>query len=236
MVAFSGAVQSGYRYLETDLRMTSDGVLICIHDETIDRTTDGSGRVVDYDFAEITSFDAGFRHRTHDGHGFRGQAIRIPAFEEVVTSFPEARFIIDLKADGLAEALAGLINRHDLADRVVVGSFSDARLARFVEATDGRIPTSTGPAVARSWLLASRVGRGVPGSASALQLPVQIRGLRVVDRRLVDAAHSHGLQVHVWTVNDADEMRSLLDLGVDGIVTDRPDLLREVLIAREEWT
>ena len=96
--------------------------------------------------------------------------------------------------------------------------------------------TSTGSTLSRLWVLASRVGRGVRGEAAALQLPARIRGVRVVDERLVAAAHAAGLQVHVWTVNEPAEMRRLLDLGVDGVITDRPDLLKEVLIERGEWS
>ncbi len=235
MEAFEGAVRLGYRVLETDLHITSDGVLVCIHDDRVDRTTEGVGAVSDYTFAELSKLDAGFRHRGPEGHGFRGLGLAIPAFEELVTSFPETRLIVDLKVGGMARTLAEVVERHDLAGRMIVGSFSEQRLGEFTVATHGRVPTSTGPRTIRKWLVTSRVGRRPGGSASALQVPVQIRGLQVVDRRLVVAAHAHGLQVHVWTVNDLAEMETLLDLGVDGIVTDRLEMLRDVLLTRGQW-
>lgn len=235
MEAFEAAVRLGYDHLETDLHITRDGALVCIHDHTVDRTTDGSGPVDSFTLEELQQFDAGFRHRSRDEYRFRSGGVRIPSFEEAVKAFPEARFVVDLKTDGLEEALASLIERHDLAERLIVGSFSDLRLTRFRELTGGRIPTSTGRAVSRLWLLASRLGRRVDGVASALQLPTRMRGVRVVDERLVAAAHEMGLQVHVWTVNRIEDMARYLDIGVDGIVTDRPDLLKSLLIDRGEW-
>lgn len=160
----------------------------------------------------------------------------MPSLEEVATSLPDVRLIVDMKVDGLVDELAAAIERHDLAERIIVGAFSDGRIAEFTEVTEGKVPTSTGPTAARSWMLTSRVGRGAGGTASALQLPTQMRGLRVVDQKLIETAHAKGLQVHVWTVNDRDEMGQLLDMEVDGIVTDRPDLLKEVLTARGQWS
>lgn len=235
MEAFAGAVGLGYSHLETDLHITSDGVLVCVHDETVDRTTDGSGLVSSFTFEEILSLDAGYRHGSRDGFLFRSSGVRIPSFEEAVTSFPGVRFVVDLKRDGMEEAMAHLIERLGLHDRLIVGSFSDERLIRFREITKGRVATSTGRAVSRLWVLASRVGRRGGGEASALQLPTQIRGVRVVDEKLVATAHNFGLQVHVWTVNRVPNMERYLDIGVDGIVTDRPDLLKGLLVERGEW-
>ena len=233
--AFSEAVAIGYRHLETDLRITADGVLVCIHDHTVDRTTDGTGPVSGFDYQTLSSLDAGFRHAGAMGHPFRGQGIKVPTLEEVFLTFSEASFVVDLKTDDLVQPLTELIDRLDLHDRLIVGSFSDARLAEFRAASGNRVATSTGATTSRAWLFASRMGRGVTGEARALQLPRSTRGVRVIDRRLIDAAHSRGLQVHVWTVNNPVEMAELLDLGVDGLITDRPDLLKEVLIDRGEW-
>lgn len=235
MEAFSQAVALGFRFLETDLHLTADGVLVCVHDDTVDRTTDGTGAVRSFGFDELAALDAGFRHNSLGGHPFRGQGVSIPSFEEAVTALPDVSFVVDLKGEGQVQPLVDLIQRFSLHDRLIVGSFSDQRLEEFRKATGGRIATSTGPMLSRMWLLTSRVGRGAGGEASALQLPTQVRGIKVVDKRLVDTAHANGLQVHVWTVNDPGEMKGYLDLGVDGIVTDRPDLLREVLISRGQW-
>jgi len=235
MEAFAGAVGLGYRHLETDLRLTDDGVLVCLHDPTVDRTTDGSGPVADISFVELSSLDAGYRHVGVEGRTFRDRGIRVPTLEEAVLAYPEVSFVVDLKTENLVKPLHDLIERLGLHERLIVGSFSDRRLQEFREASAGRVATSTGATLARSWLVASRVGRGVVGEATALQLPRHSRGLRVIDRKLIESAHAHGLQVHVWTVNKRSEMAELLDLGVDGIITDRPDVLKEVLEDRGEW-
>jgi glycerophosphoryl diester phosphodiesterase len=140
-----------------------------------------------------------------------------------------------MKSDGLAEPLAALIEDLNAHERLIVGSFSDARLAEFRLVTKGRVPISVGPTAARLWVFSSRVGRRVGGAAAALQLPTHMRGVRVVDERLVSAAHDAGLQVHVWTVNERAQMARLLDMGVDGLITDRPDLLKDLLIDRGNW-
>lgn len=235
MESFSGAFEMGYRHLETDLHITGDGVLVCIHDHTVDRTTDGSGDVSSFTLKELQALDAGYRHRSREGFGFRGKGITVPSFSQVATDLGDVSLIVDLKIDGLAQQFADLIDELGIHERLIVGSFSDERLDEFREATGGRVATSTGTALSRMWVLASRVGKGGGGEASALQLPTQIRGVRVVDEKLVQSAHDAGLHVHVWTVNDVDEMERLLDLGVDGLVTDRPDHLKTLLKERGEW-
>ncbi|HEX6286466.1 MAG TPA: glycerophosphodiester phosphodiesterase family protein, partial [Acidimicrobiia bacterium] len=137
--------------------------------------------------------------------------------------------------DGLAEPLADLIDDLDAHDRLIVGSFSDTRITEIQEVTERRVPVSCGPTLARLWVLASRVGRGAGGDIAALQLPARVRGVRVVDEKLVAAAHASDLHVHVWTVNQTSEMHRFLDMGVDGLITDRPDRLRDVMIERELW-
>jgi len=225
----------GLRHLETDIRATSDGVIVCIHDSTVDRTTDGVGDVSSYTFEELQNLDAGYRHATSNGYEFRGNGSRVSSLEEVLNMFPDISLVVDMKEDGLTEAFTDVIERTNSHDRLIVGSFSDRRIELFREATSGKVATSTGPTLTRMWVLASRVGRGGGGEASALQVPTMIRGVRVVDEKLIDAAHNAGMQVHVWTVNDPDEMARLLDIGVDGLVTDRPDLLKKLLEERDEW-
>ncbi len=233
--AFQGAVDLGFRHLETDLHITSDGVLVCVHDHTVDRTTEASGPVDSFSLGEIKELDAGYRHAGTDGFIFRGRGLKVPTLEELATSFPYVSLVLDLKTDGLVEPLADLAARLGIGDRLIVGSFDDGRLEEFRRATAGKVATSTGPALSRLWVLASRVGRGAGGEAQALQVPTQIRGVRVVDEGLVAAAHDAGMQVHVWTVNDRDEMIRLLDLGVDGLITDRPDVLKQLLVDRGQW-
>ena len=234
-MSFRGAYELGFRHFETDLHLTADGALVCFHDPTVDRTTEGRGRVEDFTLADLQTLDAGHRHSAGDGFPFRGNGSRVPTLEWVLTTFPDVSVVVDLKSDGLVTPLAALIEDIGAHDRLIVGSFHDARLTEFRQITADRVPVSSGPALARLWVLASRVGRGAGGDVAALQLPTHMRGVRVIDARLVRAAHASGLQVHVWTVNEPGEMSRLLDLGVDGLVTDRPDLLRELLVERGEW-
>lgn len=224
MVAFENALALGIEHLETDVHVSADGIVHCFHDDRLDRTTGENGLFADLSAREIARLDAGHRHRGDDGFVFRGQKVRVPTFEELVTSFPDIRVVVDLKHDAVVEPFARLVDRLAIADRLIVGSFDDARIDGFRRAVTGPVHTSTGYAMSRSWLVASRSGRGVDGPASALQLPLQMRGLQVVDARLVNSAHDRGLQVHAWTVNDPEVMRRLVEIGVDGLVTDRPDL------------
>jgi glycerophosphoryl diester phosphodiesterase len=233
--SFQGAYDLGYRHFETDLHLTADGVLVCFHDPTVDRTTNATGRVEHMSLADLQALDPGYRHGTPDGFTFRESGAKIPTLQWLLTTFPDTSVVLDLKSDGLAEPLSALIDDMGAHDRLIVGSFSDARLAKFRAITNGRVPTSVGPTIARLWVLASRVGRGGGGEGDALQLPPRMRGVRVVDERLVEAAHRAGLQVHVWTVNEPTEMTRLLDMGVDGLITDRPDLLKDLLVERGEW-
>jgi glycerophosphoryl diester phosphodiesterase len=236
MHAFSGAVALGYRWLETDLHLTADGVVVCLHDDRVDRTTDGAGAVWDLAWDEVRSLDAGYRHVMEGDHPFRGRGIGIPTLEEVATTFPDVRLVVDLKQDGLEAPLAALVDRLDLWDRLIVGSFGGGRLVRFRRETAGRVATSTGPVeTLRAWRAARRRA-GVPEvPADAVQVPRSYRGLPVVSPKTVDGFHRGGLDVHVWTVNDQTEMTRLLDWGVDGVITDRPDLLKDVLVGRGEW-
>jgi glycerophosphoryl diester phosphodiesterase len=229
MHAFEQALETGVEHIETDVHVSSDGVVHCLHDHNIDRTTDGNGLLSQYSAKELERFDAGFRHAPGAGYPFRGLGIRVPRFEDVVAALPEVKFVVELKEDAVVEPLASLIGRTGIGQRLVVGSFSDARLARFRELTGAEVPVSTGVAATRRWLASSRVGRHPATGASALQVPLQMRGLRVVSPRLVSIAHAAGLQVHVWTVNDPQVMSQLLVIGVDGLITDRPDVALEVV-------
>ncbi|MBX3284281.1 MAG: glycerophosphodiester phosphodiesterase, partial [Actinobacteria bacterium] len=160
----------------------------------------------------------------------------IPLLEDLVATFPQARINIDTKADASVEAVARVVERTGAIDRVCIGSFSDARLASIRERLGPALCTSLGPkgtAVLRGGSF------GLPGSGRlqgrCAQVPHRMKGVTIVDQRFVAKAHALGLQVHVWTIDDADEMHELLDLGVDGIMTDRPAVLKDVLTSRGAW-
>ena len=234
--AFDAAVELGYRHLETDAHLSADGVVFSFHDHVLDRVTDRRGRLAQVSAAEILAADAAY-HFSPDGSTFplRGTGIRVPTMEEVLTRWPDVFVNIDTKSDAVVEPLVDLLRRLDACDRVCVGSFSDERLRRVRRLSGGRICTSMGPAGITAAWLASRSGRMPRLRADCLQVPVRARRLVVVDRHFIDAAHGAGLQVHVWTIDDPTEMGDLLDLGVDAIMTDRPRLLRDVLVGRRQW-
>ena len=222
MKAFAYAVDLGYRYLETDAYATRDGVLVSFHDDKLDRVTDRAGRVEALSWAELREARIG---------GIEP----IPLLEDLLGAWSHVRVNIDPKHDAAIEPLIALIKRLEVQDRVCIGSFSDKRIRQIQRAFDGAVCTSLGPAgVLKLKSAAMRVPvRGFRGGC--VQVPSQVRGVTLVDRRFVQAAERHGLQVHVWTVDEEAEMNRLLDLGVHGLMTDRPRVLKDVLIARNVW-
>lgn len=222
MSAFAAAVELGYRYVETDVHVTSDGHLLAFHDDRLDRVTDRSGRIADMPWAQVRRARVGDREP-------------IPFLEDLLGTWPELRVNIDPKHDGSVVPLAEVLERTGAVDRVCVGSFSDRRLKALRRLVGPRLCTSLGPAGTARLRMAST---GVPLGrypAACAQVPVRSGRIRLVDRRFLSAAHRRGLQVHVWTIDEEAEMVRLLDLGVDGIMTDRPQVLKAVLEARGEW-
>ena len=223
--AFAHAVALGYRYLETDVHVTRDGVLVAFHDVLLERVSDGAGGIADLDAEDLRRVRVSGREP-------------IPTLEQLVDAFPGVRFNLDLKSDDAVAPLAAFVELHGLHDRVLIGSFSGRRLQRFRRLAGPRVATSASPAGVAAYVVlpaawARRVTRGRP---AALQVPHRLGRLTVTNRRLVRRAHAAGLRVHVWTVDDPDEMRFLLDLGVDGLMTDRTDHLESVLRDRGQWT
>ena len=235
MVAFEGAVQMGCRYLETDLRTTRDGVMVAVHDETVDRVTEGSGPVHALTLAELKRLDAGHRFSPDGGQTFpfRGKGITVPTLAEVTQGFPDICLNLDVKENEtpMVEALVTFIEEQGAHDRILVGSFHDRTLQEFRRRTGGRVATSAAGWEARLFWLASRLGlaRFLRLAYDALQVPARQGPVSVVDRRFVQAAHRLDVEVHVWTVDESEEMRRLLNLGVDGLMSDRPDLLLAAL-------
>lgn len=232
MTAFQGAVDLGFKYLETDVHATADGVLVCFHDAVLERTTDGSGPLVKRTLAELGDFDAGCRFDPVHHFPMRGRGVRIPSFEELVLTFPDAVITVDLKAVGIEQLMADTISRLKLSDRVIVGSFLEKRVRKFREIAGDGVATSAGPRETARIVFGAKVGRTPRVSADVLQVPEFHRRIHVVNDRVIDIVQSQGKQVHVWTVNDLDEMARFLDMGVDGVVTDRPDLLKELIMER----
>jgi glycerophosphoryl diester phosphodiesterase len=224
VAAFARAIALGYRYVETDVHATADGVAVVFHDSTLERLTGRQGRVADLRWADLATLRVA------------GSAA-VPRLDEVLEQWPEVRFNVDVKHDAGAEPTVDAVRAAGAQHRVLLASFNDARLARLRTLAGPDVATSLGRRAAAALRLTSLTGRRLrlPASAAAAQVPHRYRRLRVVDRRFLAHAHRMGLQVHVWTIDDAAEMRDLLDLGVDGIMTDRVDVLRDVFLSRGQW-
>ncbi|GAB2837946.1 glycerophosphodiester phosphodiesterase [Lentzea nigeriaca] len=221
--SFRRAVQEGYRYVETDVHATADGEVVVHHDLTLDRTTDGHGLVAELPWAEVRMARVGGREP-------------IARLADVLEELPDTFFNIDVKTDRAVEPILALLRKAKALHRVCLASFSDNRLARLRRRGGPGLLTSMGPRSAGALWAAGRIpfaGLAVRGQVA--QVPVNQGRLTIVDRRFVRAAHRRDLEVHVWTIDDETDMRALLDIGVDGLVTDRPDVLRDVLRSRGAW-
>ena len=237
MAAFQNAVDLGVDILELDVHTTADGTVVVIHDESVDRTTDGTGAVHDFTLANLRQLDAGYDFSPDNGQTFpfRGQGIGIPTLEEVFAAFPDMRINIEIKQSDppIEAAVLEVIERAGAQQRVLVGSEYDDVMARFRSLAPD-IATSAATNEVRNFYLAQllRVSAIYRPLADAFQVPEYSGSTHVVTPSFVDAAHHHGVKVHVWTVNDAETMQRLLDIGVDGIITDRPDVALEVVSAQ----
>jgi len=222
MLAFQGAVDLGFSYVETDAYATADGVVLAFHDAVLDRVTDRKGPVADLDYEQVAKARVGGREP-------------IPLLAELLTSWPHLKVNIDPKHDSVVEPLIDLIRQTGCIDRVCIGSFSGRRLRACREALGINLCTSMGPwETARLRLKSLGVGVRRFGAACA-QVPVSYHGIGLLDAAFVATAHDLGRPVHVWTIDTEAEMDRLIDLGVDGLMTDRPALLKKVLQRRGLW-
>ncbi|GAA2695602.1 glycerophosphodiester phosphodiesterase [Actinoplanes palleronii] len=222
--AFARAVGLGYRYVETDVHATADGVPVVIHDDRLDRVAGHPGRVADLTWADLSTVRV-------------GGAAAVPRLDEVLDAWPQVRFNVDVKSDAVAEPAVAAVRRAGAEDRVLLASFSDARLARVRALAGPRVATSVGRRGVARLRLASIAGMPVrlPESVAAVQIPVRHGRFTVLTPRFLKYVHRLRREVHVWTVDDPEEMRRLLDMGVDGIMTDRVEVLRDVYSARGLW-
>ncbi|MGD8321850.1 MAG: glycerophosphodiester phosphodiesterase [Gemmatimonadota bacterium] len=216
--------------LEMDVRLTGDGEVVVIHDATVDRTTDGTGAVASLTVAELQALDAGYRFTDPSGNAaFRGKGVVVPRFEDVLTAFPGVRMNVEAKEPQVARPLVEVIRRHRAEARVLVAAEREGsrRAARGYPGPWGASRSH----VLLFWALHLLPGGAMytPG-ADILQVPETWKGRRIVTPRFVRAAHRRNIPVQVWTVDDPAAMRRLLSWGVDGVQSDRPDLLAEVLV------
>ena len=230
MAAFELAVERwGVDILETDAHLTSDGEVVLIHDPTVDRTCDGGGAIASMTYPQVEALDAGFHFRDLKGDTpYRGRSVRVPTLDQVLEAFPDTRVNVETKSAAVAGPLLEVIRRHNAAHRVLVAAEVEAwrRDARGYRGPWGASRRD----IARFWCAshARMVGRMAP-EFDVLQVPESWYGLPVVTPRFVAEAHRLNVAVHVWVVDDEHDMRRLLEWGVDGIQTDRPDVLAGVL-------
>lgn len=228
MTAFAAAVDLGLRYVETDVHATRDGVVVAFHDSVLDRVSDARGAIADLTWADLRTIRV-------------GGAEAVPRLDDLFGSWPDLRVNIDVKDWPAVTPLADVLRSADAVHRVCVASFDDRRSAAVARMLGPQLATSLGRRGVLRWRLASAVAGPhravpVPPTAVALQVPASAGPVPVVTRRSVAYAHRLGLQVHVWTVNEASEMHRLLDLGVDGLISDRADTLSQVLTQRAART
>jgi glycerophosphoryl diester phosphodiesterase len=223
--AFEHAVALGYQYLETDVHLSADGVLMAFHDPDLRRTCGVEGTIAELSAAELADVRVDGREP-------------IPTLADLLDRFADARFNIDCKSDDAVAELVRTVHERSLLDRVCIGAFSHARLTKLRALLGPRLLTCMSPPEVAQLRL---VGRSTGSARRVAQVPVRAgdtgagRRLTVVTPRFVRAAHRRGAAVHVWTIDDPTEMHRLLDLGVDGIMTDRPEVLRDVLVERGAW-
>ena len=232
--AFQYSAKLGVDFLELDVHSTADGVLVVFHDRNIKRTTDEKGSVSRLTLAELKQFDAGFNFTADGGktYPFRGKGITIPTLEEIFTALPEMKFNIEPKQaiPSITMPLCEMIRKHKMTEKVVVGSFRQTAIDEF-RGFCPEVATSATPKEALTFFAMYQAGLGESYTPpmQALQIPQNLWKLRVVDEQFVKAAHKLNLQVHVWTINETDNMKRLIEAKADGIMTDYPDKLLEIL-------
>ncbi len=234
LYAFAQAVELGVDVLEMDLHSTQDGALVVIHDSTVDRTTNGTGAVQEFTLEKLQEMDAGYEWTADDGQSFpfRGRGIRIPTLADVFVEFPAVRMNIEIKQSkpSIVVPLCQLIREFGMTEQALIVSF-DAETAKEFRQACPEVATGAGEDEIRVLYVLSlaRLAGVYSPPAEAQQVPEYRGDIHVVTRVFVNAAHGRNVEVHVWTVNEVEEMRRMLDLGVDGIITDYPDRLMGLL-------
>jgi glycerophosphoryl diester phosphodiesterase len=239
LASFRAGLEAGAGILESDVHLTRDGIPVLIHDDEVGRVSDGSGRVAEHTLAELKRLDAGYRFRGAGdrGHPYRGRGLRIPSLEEAFEAFPDARFNLELKEDlpGIVERTVELLAGGGRETRTLLTAADDALMAKLhrrldAEGVSAARGASAGDVVA--FVRAAVEGAAPAPGPMALQVPASFGGRDLVTPEFVSHAHAHELQVHVWTIDEPEEMNRLLDLGVDGIVTNHPARLARLIESR----
>lgn len=234
MFAYQNAVDLGVDVLEMDIHITADGELILMHDETVDRTTDGSGDIESMTLEELKKLDAAYDWTPDEGQTFpyRGNDLTVATLEEVFKAFPGMRMTIEIKKTNasMAKPFCDLIREYNMQDKILAASFHDERLKEF-RAECPEVATSSAKNETTAFVLMTKVflGGWYSPAFNSLQVPEKSGGITVMTPGFVRAAHARNLAVEPWTINDEETMRKLIEWGVDGIITDRPDIMLEIL-------
>lgn len=241
--AFRNAMALGVDVIEFDIHMTKDGHLVAIHDPTVDRTTDGTGLVNEMTLEEVQSLDAGAYFQDLDGeYSFRNQGVYIPTVEEVFEAIPHMRWNIEIKDtndpalyESIAKKLWKIIQDYEREDDILLASFDQEIIEIILDVTDGKALVSGGRKEVTKFVILHKLflnGLYRP-HVDVLQIPTEDSNINLKDRKLIQGATKKGMEVHYWTINDEASMRELIDLGAKGIITDRPDLLLNILNEKE---
>ncbi len=219
--------------IELDVRVSADGACVVIHDARVDRTTDAEGDVASFTLAELSALDAGYRFTPDGGRSFpfRGRGVRVPTLDEVLDALPDMRFTVEVKAGAAQQPFFDVARRHGAVDRIVAAGLHPAERTRFRE-WPGAVSASMDQIRPLYFVHRLHLGWAWAPPVDVLQVPERWGAWRVVTPRFVRDAHRHGIAVQVWTVDEPEAMARLLDWGVDGVQSDRPDRLAEVMSRR----
>ena len=237
MFAYDQAANLGVDAFDMDAHITRDGQIVLMHDESVDRTTDGTGKVEDLSLADLSKLDAAYKWSSDGGatYPFRGKGIKVPTLEQVFKKYPQMRYLIEIKLTRMpiARPLCELIHGYQMQDRVIVASFHDDAMQMFRE-TCPDVATSAARREVTAFVLLSKIGLSglISPQYQALQVPFETSetyGIPVMSAAFIKAAHAKNLKVETWTLDDPELFRQYVQWGLDGVDTDRPDLILPIV-------
>lgn len=239
MAAFDKSFALGVDVFEYDIHQTADGHLVVIHDPSVDRTTDGSGLVNEMTLAEVQALDAGYHFKDEQGeYSYRNQGVYIPTVVEVFEAYPDMRQLIEIKDtndpvlyDEIIQQLWNLIQEYKMEDQVMIGSFDHEINEAFEELSEDKIPIGAGEQAVRDFanMHVPYLNGLAKSSVDSLQLPVEEEGHNLASKNIIRSAKKRNMAIYYWTINEKDEMKELILKGVDGLITDYPDRMKEVI-------
>lgn len=237
MLAFEGSVEIGVDVLEIDMKVTRDDILVCHHDNTIDRMSDGEGEIGEYSYEELLAFNFGEGFEDLDGfYPYLEDTVHICKLEDVFDRYQDMYYTVEIKDKGelgirAGELLKELVEKYELEDRMIVACFDDETLTAFEGLEENRIPVSTSQKEATRFVITAKslTGAFYSPDAVALQLPMEQYGINLERKHVIKSAHRHNMAIHYWTINDKEDMRTLIENGADGLMTDRPDIMLDLL-------